>query len=82
LSNLPGCDANAYSAKEHRFRPAFYLSHIKINPVTDRAPDASQLLFDAGPSLATCRVERRSRRAASFGPARTKQVMTKNGDAP
>jgi hypothetical protein len=39
---------------------------------------AAQFLFDAGPSFATCRVERRSRHAANGGPTRTKQVMTKN----
>ena len=43
---------------------------------------ASRFLFDVGPSLATCRVERRRRHTASGGPTRTKPAMTKNRDAP
>jgi hypothetical protein len=47
-----------------------------------RCEGASRFLFDAGPSLATCRVERRRRHAASGGPTRKKQAMTKKRDAP
>jgi hypothetical protein len=38
----------------------------------------SQFLFVGGPSLATCRVERCSKRAADGGPTRTKQAMATN----
>ena len=46
---------------------------------TEKGTDGRiSVLFDVGPSLATCRVERRSRHVASGGPTRTKPAMTKS----
>jgi hypothetical protein len=59
-----------------------YYARAKVNGKqkwrTFEMSGASQFLFDVGPSVATCQVERRNRRAASGGPTRTKQAMATN----
>ena len=62
------------------FGRRLFISKISIIAASGKArfsPGASQFLFDVGPPLATCRVERHRRHAASGGPTRTKQAMTK-----